>query len=194
MAASARRDRGHRVARCGHEARRSIDGAARNGRLLGQSPAQLGEGLAAFLVERHREGTAGLALANTIARRFEPGANVIGLKEANPHDQPPKWKAPGELISRRISDLSISELLAALQERVNSHFQLILTFLSKFAFRPFCTALDSYQPEQPHQSIQRNAQIADVLLWPVHRILISADDAVGQGRTPPERQDCISSA
>jgi hypothetical protein len=162
--------------------------------LLDERPAQLRERLAAFLVQRHREGAAGIAFADPGASCFEADADIVSLKEANPHDQPPKWKAPGELISRRISDLSISELLAALQERVNSHFQLILTFLSKFAFRPFCTALDSYQPEQPHQSIQRNAQIADVLLWPVHRILISADDAVGQGRTPPERQDCISSA
>jgi hypothetical protein len=145
--------------------------------LLSERPAQLGEGLAAFLVERHREGTAGLAFADPQARRFKPDPHIVYFEEANSHDQPSKRETPGELVSGRNSDLSISELLAALQERVNSLFQVKCIFFTKLVFRPACNALDSHQPEQPHQRVERHTQIPDVLLRPVHGIPIPADDA-----------------
>ena len=113
---------------------------------MSERTAQLRERLAAFLGERHREGTAGFTLAKTGARYFEAGADVVVLEEANLHGDPPKQKAPGDLISRRNSDPSISELLAASQERVNSLFQLNLTFISKFVFRSACTPIVANNP------------------------------------------------
>ena len=77
---------------------------------------------------------------------FEADPHIVGLEDVNLHDQPPKKKAPREFISRRNSDPSISELLAASQERVNSLFQLNLTFISKFVFRSACTPIVANNP------------------------------------------------
>ena len=49
--------------------------------------------------------------------------------------------------------------------------------------KDFRTASGS-QPEQPHQRIQRHAEISQVLLRPIHRILIGANDPVDQERRP----------
>ena len=64
---------------------------------MSERTAKLRERLAAFLVERHREGAAGITLTKTRARCFEAGADIIGLEELNPHGYPPIRKTPGEL-------------------------------------------------------------------------------------------------